>query len=106
MNVEVRSPLLTYLTMMVWRYIGAENMKAFEVMGKVDEKGQLSLDEQLEINTPSRVKVIVLLPDESEPDPDDTPIEEIKASLRRALQQAKEGRRIPLEQMWEGIDAE
>jgi len=80
-------------------------MKAFEVMGNINEKGQLLLDEPLEIDTPSRVKVILLI-DESETDPDDTPIEEIKASLRRALQEAKQGKRIPLEQMWEGIDAE
>ena len=79
-------------------------MKAFEVMGKVDEKGQLLLDEQLDINTPSRVKVIVLLPDESELDPDDTPIEEIKASLRRALQQAKAGQTRPVSELWERID--
>ncbi|MFP4300218.1 MAG: hypothetical protein ACLFT0_20605 [Spirulinaceae cyanobacterium] len=37
-------------------------------------------------------------------DPDDTPTEEIKASLKRALQEAKGRGRIPLEQMWEGID--
>lgn len=50
-------------------------MQAFEVMGTVDEKGQLILDHHLDINTPSRVKVIVLVypPDESESDPDDTP---------------------------------
>jgi len=81
-------------------------MKAFEVMGKVDEKGQLLLDEPLEINIPSRVKVILLLSEENEMYPDDTPDEEIKASLRRALQEAKEGKRIPFEKMWEGIDAE
>ncbi len=44
--------------------------------------------------------------EESEIDPDDTPIEEIKASLKRAFQQAKAGQRIPLSQMWDGIDAE
>lgn len=50
-------------------------MQAFEVMGTVDEKGQLILDHHLDINTPSRVKVIVLVypQDESESDPDDTP---------------------------------
>lgn len=80
-------------------------MKAFEVMGKVDEKGQLLLDEPLEISTPSRVKVILLFSEEKEMYPDDTPDEEIKASLRRALQEAKEGKRIPFEKMWEGIDA-
>jgi hypothetical protein len=60
-------------------------MKAFEVMGKVNKKGELLLDEPLEIDTPSRVKVILLVSDENEIDPDDTPVEEIKASLRRAL---------------------
>ncbi|WP_414517624.1 hypothetical protein [Nostoc sp. PCC 9305] len=39
-------------------------------------------------------------------DPDDTSVEEIKASLIRALQQAKTGQRLLLSQMWEGIDAE
>ncbi|MCL1467605.1 hypothetical protein LAY41_24780 [Argonema galeatum A003/A1] len=41
-----------------------------------------------------------------ETDPDDTPIEEVKASLRRALQEVKAGQRIPLSEMWEGIDVE
>ena len=84
-------------------------MRAVEVTGTIDEKGQLSLDKPLEVTIPSRVRVIVLFSestDELENDPDDTPVEEIKASLRRALQQAKEGKRIPLSQMWEGIDAE
>jgi hypothetical protein len=39
-----------------------------------------------------------------EVDPDDTPIEEVKSSLRRALQEAKSGQRIPIAQMWESID--
>jgi hypothetical protein len=81
-------------------------MKAVEVMGKIDDKGQLLLDEPLDIKSESRVKVILLISDEDDLDPDDTPPEEIKASLIRALQDAKAGRRIPLEQMWEGIDAE
>ncbi|CAD5928009.1 hypothetical protein PCC9214_01096 [Planktothrix tepida] len=83
-------------------------MQAFEVMGTVDENGQLILDHQLDINTPSRVKVIVLVSpqDESKSDPDDTPVQEIKASLRRALHEMKTGQTIPLEKMWERIDAE
>jgi hypothetical protein len=35
---------------------------------------------------------------------DDTPIEEIKDGLRRALTQAQNGERIPLDQMWDGIE--
>jgi len=84
-------------------------MKAVEVTGNIDEKGQLLLDEPLEIATPSRVRVIVLFPeptDELEDDPDDTPIEEIKASLIRALQEAKAGQTRPISELWGRIDAE
>lgn len=81
-------------------------MRAFEVMGKVDEKGQLLLDKPLEIYTSSQVRVIILVSDDIESDPDDTSVVEIKASLKTALQEAKAGKRIPLEKMWEGIDAE
>ena len=81
-------------------------MKAFEVMGKVNEKGQLLLDKPLEIYTSSQVRVIILVSDDIESDPDDTPIQEIKESLKTALQEAKAGKRIPWEKMWEGIDAE
>jgi hypothetical protein len=34
----------------------------------------------------------------------DMPIEEVKASLKRALQEAKSGQRISISQMWESID--
>jgi len=84
-------------------------MKAFEVTGTIDEKGQLLLDRPLIAENPGPVRIIVLLPeptDEAEEDPDDTPVEEVKASLRRALQEAKTGQRIPVSQMWEGIDIE
>ncbi|MDZ8188901.1 MAG: hypothetical protein RMX96_29115 [Nostoc sp. ChiSLP02] len=85
-------------------------MKAIELTGKIDSQGNLVLDRPIqETNYPHQVRVIVLVPestDTEEIDPDDTPVEEIKASLRRALQQAKIGQRLPLSQMWEGIDAE
>jgi hypothetical protein len=83
-------------------------MKAFEVMATLNDQKHLLLDDSLEIETPSGVKVILLISDDqdNEPDPDDTPKEEIKASLKRALLEFKEGKRIPLEEMWEGIDAE
>jgi hypothetical protein len=82
-------------------------MKAIEVTGTIDQNEQLSLDKPLEV-APSRVRIIVLFSestDELENDPDDTPVEEIKVSLRRALQQAKEGKIIPISQLWDGIDA-
>jgi hypothetical protein len=83
-------------------------MKAIELTGTVDNRGNLSLDEPVLISANSRVRVIILCSEESsettEIDPDDTPIEEVKAGLRRALQEAKSGQRIPIAQMWESID--
>ncbi|MFM6091962.1 MAG: hypothetical protein ACKPBH_01805 [Dolichospermum sp.] len=84
-------------------------MKAIEVTGNIDEKGALFLDEPLNVEISGKVRVIILFPeptDNLENDHDDTPIEEIKASLKRAVQEAKIGKRIPLSQMWEGIDVE
>jgi hypothetical protein len=82
-------------------------MKAIELTGTVDDRGNLSLDEPILVSANSRVRVIILCSEESiEIDPDDTPIEEVKASLSRALQEAKSGQRIPISQMWESIDLE
>jgi hypothetical protein len=82
-------------------------MKAIELTGTVDDRGNLSLDEPVLVSANSRVRVIILCPEESsettEVDPDDPPIEEVKASLRRALEEAKSGQRIPIAQMWESI---
>ena len=80
-------------------------MRAFEVMATLSNSKQLLLDSDLDWDT-SRVKVIILESDEVEFDPDNTPVEEVKASLRRALQEYKEEKRIPLGDIWEGIDAE
>lgn len=41
-------------------------MKAIEVTGTVDEQGQLHLDELLAIVGPSRVRVILLFPEEAD----------------------------------------
>ena len=84
-------------------------MKAFEVTGTIDEKGQLLLDRPLTVNNPGPVRIIVLFQeptDEAEEDPDDTPVEEVKASLKRALQEAKTGQTRPISELWERIDAE
>ena len=78
-------------------------MRAFEVMATVSNSKQLLLDSDLDWDT-SRVKVIILESDEVEFDPDDTPVEEVKASLRRALQDYKEGKRVPASELWKGID--
>ncbi|MEH1950012.1 MAG: hypothetical protein V7K77_24120 [Nostoc sp.] len=85
-------------------------MKAIEVTGRIDSQGNLVLDEPIQGNTYAhQVRVIVLVPEQAETeevDPDDTPVEEIKASLRRALQQAKAGQTRPISELWDRIDAE
>jgi len=84
-------------------------MRAVEATGTIDRQGHLLLDHPFDVDISGRVRVIVLFAEpvqELEDDPDDTPIEEVKASLKRAFQQAKAGQRIPFEKMWDGIDAE
>ncbi|NEQ35090.1 MAG: hypothetical protein F6K40_01700 [Okeania sp. SIO3I5] len=41
-------------------------MKAIETNGKIDDQGNLILEHPLEINTPTNVRVIILLPEDSE----------------------------------------
>ncbi|MDX2096541.1 MAG: hypothetical protein SFW36_02085 [Leptolyngbyaceae cyanobacterium bins.59] len=85
-------------------------MKAIELTGIVDDAGHLSLDQPVEIAARSRVRVIILytesFPEETEQDPDDTPLEVVKADLRQALVEAKAGQRIPLTKMWEEVERE
>jgi hypothetical protein len=82
-------------------------MEAVKVMGTIDERGQLMLDQPLELVENSRVEVIILvqdgLPISSE---EDTPKEEILADLRQAWQEAMTGQAIPVAQLWENFDDE
>jgi len=83
-------------------------MRAVEVTGTIDRKGHLLLDQPFGEDIASRVRVIVLFSEpvqELEDDPDDTPIEEVKASLKRAFQQAKAGKTRPISELWDRIDA-
>jgi hypothetical protein len=83
-------------------------MRAVEATGTIDREGHLLLDQPFGEDIASRVRVIVLFSDpvqELEDDPDDTPIEEVKASLKRAFQQAKAGKTRPISELWDRIDA-
>ena len=83
-------------------------MRAVEATGTIDREGHLLLDQPLGEDIASRVRVIVLFSEpvqELEDDPDDTPIEEVKASLKRAFQQAKAGQTRPISELWDRIDA-
>ena len=84
-------------------------MRAVEVTGTIDRQGNLLLDRPFDVDRSSRVRVIVLFSEPSEPqeeDPDDTPIEEIKASLKRSFQQAKAGQTRSISELCDRIDAE
>ena len=68
-------------------------MKALEVTRTIDEKDRLILDRPLTLDNPGPVGIILLLPeptDEAEDDPDDTPVAEVKASLKRSLSSLKQ----------------
>jgi hypothetical protein len=81
-------------------------MKAIEATATINENGELTLDQSLGVSKPQRVRLIVLLSEGEETDPDETPIEIVIEGIRQGLHQALTGQTIPLSEMWEGIDAE
>lgn len=81
-------------------------MKAIETTATINEKGELTLDKSLEVTKPQRVRIIVLLSEEDEIDPDETPTEIVIEGIRQGLHEALTGQTIPISEMWEGIDAE
>ena len=80
-------------------------MKAIETTATINENGEFTLDKSLEVTKPQRVRVIVLLSEEDEIDPDETPTAIVIEGIRQGLHEALTGQTIPLSQMWEDIDA-
>ena len=78
-------------------------MKAIEVTGTVNNKGQLSLDEPLTVDKFTRVRVIVLL---SDTDSEEELLESPQESFRQGWRDAMAGNTLPVSQLWDGIDAE
>ncbi len=81
-------------------------MKEIEMTGRIDAQGRLVLEHlPLPSGESNEIKVVLFYPDDnhSEIDPDDTPDEEIEASLRRAFQEIREGKRIPLSEIWDEL---
>lgn len=81
-------------------------MKAIETTATINESGQLTLDKSLGFIKPQRVRVILLLSEDDETDPDETPTEIVIEGIRQGLHEALTGQTIPLSEMWSGIDAE
>lgn len=81
-------------------------MKAIETTATIDEQGQLSLDRPLMVTPNQRVRVIVLIAEADEPDPEETPDAVVWEGLKQGLGEALAGQTIPVANMWDGIDAE
>ena len=73
-------------------------MKVIETTATLTENGQLTLDEPLSLPYPSRVRVIVLIPDDKETD--DDPIETIVEGLHEGWQKALTGKTRPISHLW------
>ena len=79
-------------------------MKEIEVMGTVNEQGQLSLDQPLTITKNTRVRVIVVLTENEEVQ--DEVLESAEESFRQGWYDAIIGNTLPVSQLWQGIDAD
>ena len=79
-------------------------MKAIKVMATIDDRGQLYIDEPLNLEQNSKVEVIVLIPEVTESNETEESQEAILADLRQAWHEAMTGQTIPVAQIWEGID--
>ncbi|NEQ46353.1 MAG: hypothetical protein F6K00_23545 [Leptolyngbya sp. SIOISBB] len=81
-------------------------MKAIETTATIDESGQLMLDSALGVFKPQRVRLIILIDEADDTDPDETPTKEAISGIHQGLKEALSGQTLPLSAMWEGIDAE
>ncbi len=60
----------------------------------------------IELKDNSRVRIIILLPDDDSSEPYETPTEQVIEGIREGFYEAFTGQTVPLAQMWEGIDVE
>jgi hypothetical protein len=74
-------------------------MIAQEIMAKIDENGNISLETPLIVNKPSRVKLIVLFIE----DEDDESKEAVLESLKTSLQEAKAGKVHPISELHDNL---
>ena len=85
-------------------------MKAVKVMGKINDQGQLTLDQPLTPNKNQQVEVIVLIPEISDSDGSSDGYNESKAAIlndfRESWHEAMTGQTIPVSELWEGLDDE
>jgi hypothetical protein len=78
-------------------------MKAIETNGTINSLGQLTLDEPLTFDQPSRVRVILLI---SEEESEEGNLEAIREGIYQGWQEARAGKFHPIAELWEGIDVD
>jgi hypothetical protein len=92
-------------------------MKAIETTGTINHEGQLTLDLPLNTVRDQRVRVIVLIAEDEEPEDTssasalgDTLYEDstetVIAGIREGWQQALKGDVRPISELWSSLDAE
>ncbi|NDJ16418.1 hypothetical protein [Myxacorys almedinensis] len=74
-------------------------MKAIETTATIDKNGQLTLDRSLGVIKPQRVRLIILISEDDEADPDETPTEIAIEGIHQGLREALAGQIIPLSEM-------
>jgi hypothetical protein len=81
-------------------------MNAYKKHLTIDNSQELTLT-NLPFKAGQKVEVIILSEDDNENIyPDETPTEKVIEGIYQGLHEAITGKTIPLEKMWEGIDAE
>lgn len=87
-------------------------MQAVKVTGTINERGELTLDQPLNLAENSRVEVIVLIQDsasrqsEASALEEETPDDEILTDLRQAWHEVKTGQTIPASELWDDLENE
>jgi hypothetical protein len=78
-------------------------MQEIEVMGAINEEGQLLILQPLNLSKHDKVRVRITLLDE-EFDPEADSKAQILTDLKESFRQAEAGQTFPISQLWDGID--
>lgn len=82
-------------------------MKAIKAMGKIDDRGQLALDQPLVTNKNQQVEAIGLIPETSDSDRNHNQAKNaILDDFRQSWHEAMTGQTIPVAELWSGLDDE
>ncbi len=78
-------------------------MREIEVIGTIDDRGQLLLLQSLNLGKNIKVRIRISLLD-NDFDPDTDSKEKILTDLKESLRQAEAGQTFPISTLWDSID--